>query len=211
MIRFGSFSYWANSYWGGAVAAIGGALVLGALPRMKQKHRVRNALLMGLGFAILANSRPYEGLFFGIPVAVALLVWLWKMKRPELGRALKRAMVPLLAVLALTVVAMGYYFWRTTGSPFNPPYLVYEACTIRCRIFPGSRLGQFRPIVILSSGVFFVHMEKTFYNTSRTPAGLVLKTLAKFVLLWSFFLGPFLRFHSFSRLARCRTDSRGRT
>ena len=90
VIRLGTFSYWANGYWGGAVAAIGGALVLGALPRMKQERQVRHALLMGLGFAIIANSRPYEGLFFGIPIAVALLVWLWKLKRPELGRAQAR-------------------------------------------------------------------------------------------------------------------------
>lgn len=123
-VRFGTFSYWADSYWGGAVAAIGGALVLGALPRMKQERRARHAVLMGIGFAILGNSRPYEGLFFGIPIALTLLVWLCKLKRPELGAALKRAVVPLLAVLAVTVVAMGFYFWRTTGSATTPPYLL---------------------------------------------------------------------------------------
>src|SRR6266700_2213435 len=72
ILRFGVFGYWANSYWGGALGAIGGALVLGALPRIKQRQRVQDALLMALGLVILASSRPYEGFVFSLPVAFLL-------------------------------------------------------------------------------------------------------------------------------------------
>jgi hypothetical protein len=122
VMRLGLFSYWANTYFGGAVAAIGGALVLGALPRIKRRWLARDALLMGLGLALLASTRPYESLFFCVPIAIALFVWMFGEKSPPLSQSLSRVVLPLSAVVAVALSATGYYFWRVTGSPFRTPY-----------------------------------------------------------------------------------------
>jgi hypothetical protein len=124
-MRLGTFSYWANSYCLGALAAIGGALVLGALPRIKRHQKVRDSLLMGLGLALLANTRPYESMFFSVPVGVALCVWMLGAKGPPLRRSLLQTILPMGLILAAAAGYMAYYFWRTTCSPFVSPYLVY--------------------------------------------------------------------------------------
>jgi hypothetical protein len=136
LIRLAPFSYWGNSYFGGAAAATGGALVIGALPRLRRSPRVRNSLLLGLGLAILANSRPYEGFFLVLAVALMGAVWLLGRKRPTLGVILRRVVAPVLMVLVLTICAMGYYFWRVTGSPFRTPYLVYAETYDPVPVFP---------------------------------------------------------------------------
>ena len=78
LLRFAVFNDWVEGYWGGAVAAIGGALVVGALPRIWRTARPQYAVCMGIGAAILANSRPVEGFIFFATVVVALALWLWK-------------------------------------------------------------------------------------------------------------------------------------
>jgi hypothetical protein len=125
-LKFGVASYWMNSYWGGAAAAIGGALVLGALVRITKHARLRDAILLGLGVAILANSRPYEGFLFCIPAAFWFVWWLaGKTKSPHpLSVRLRRVLFPLAAMLLLTGAFMGYYNWRLTGNPVLLPHVL---------------------------------------------------------------------------------------
>jgi hypothetical protein len=124
MLRLAIFGYWINSYWGGAVAAVGGALVVGALPRVMKFARVRDGLAMGVGAAILANSRPLEGLIFCIPVAAALVWWFLRKADTAAKKRFRRVLVPACAVLVLCVSFDAYYNWRGTGNPALFPYVL---------------------------------------------------------------------------------------
>jgi hypothetical protein len=125
-LNLGIASYWMNSYWGGAVAGIGGALVLGALARILRRPSVGSALLLGLGVAILANSRPYEGFLFCVPAGIWLLWWLiGKTKtRAAVGARIRIVFLPLAAVLVLTLAFIGYYNWRLTGNALLMPHVL---------------------------------------------------------------------------------------
>lgn len=125
-LNLGIASYWMNSYWGGAVAATGGALLLGALGRVKKQASIALALLLGLGIAILANSRPYEGLLLSVPAAVWLLAWLvGKVRsRVSLSTRLRVLFLPLSIALLFTFAFVGYYNWRLTGNAMLMPHVL---------------------------------------------------------------------------------------
>jgi hypothetical protein len=125
-LRFGLSSYWVNSYWGGAVAAAAGAMVLGAFPRIVHHQRPRDSVVLGVGAAILANSRPLEGFIFCLPVAIALVVWLSSRASPGFSVTGPRLVLPALCVLALTAVFIGYYNWRVTGHTLLFPHVLNE-------------------------------------------------------------------------------------
>jgi hypothetical protein len=188
VIRLGTFSYWANSYLGGAVAAIGGALVLGALPRIKQQQRVRDALWMGLGFAILATSRPYEGLSFSLPIGVALLVWMFGESGPTLRVSMRRIILPLALVTSVTAGAMLIYFARTTGSPFRTPYAVYIQAYDPVPILPWHTVRAFPSYNHASMKTLYMESVLEQYQSARTDPFLL--ALYKSMYFWSFFLGP---------------------
>ena len=117
---------WSQSYWGGTVAAMGGALLFGAWRRIVHRPRLRDALLLGVGLLVLANSRPYESVLVSLPVAVSLLVWMLGKNEPTTRVAIGRIVLPVIGLLALTVGAMGFYNWRVTGNALRTPYQVYE-------------------------------------------------------------------------------------
>ena len=192
VIRIGAFSYWADSYWGGAVAALGGALVLGALPRIKRQQRIGDALLMGIGFALLVNSRPYESSFFGIPIFLSLLVWMVKTTQETRRRSLSRFMLPLALVTAATGGFMAYYFWRTTGGPLTPPYIVNLR---RYAVDPNFAWLPLRPVPHYNHDAirrYYAEWDVGTYQAVRTHP--LLFTIVKILMLWFFFLGPLLSF-----------------
>ncbi len=122
VMRLALFSYWIDSYWGGAAAAIGGCLVLGALGRMRRRIRIRDAILMGAGASILANSRPYEGLLLCLATAGLLGTWTIRGGAPAWRSLLVRAVIPMSVPICLTAAFMGFYFQRTTGNALLSPY-----------------------------------------------------------------------------------------
>lgn len=126
VVRFGIFSYWINSYWGGTVAAIGGALVLGALPRIRRELKAGTAVVFAAGLLILANSRPMEGFLFSIPIFIGVgLVVCARAK--DHWRPTFKSLLPAIALLAVGFSWMLYYNWRGTGRPLLMPYAVnYE-------------------------------------------------------------------------------------
>jgi len=125
--QIGVFSYWMNSYWGGAVAAVGGALVTGAFPRIIRAWKARDAVLLGLGIAILANSRPFEGLVLCVPVCLALLLVLKRNLRRR-RNSIIQVVVPLSIILVVCFSFMAYYNWRGTGNPLLHPYIHNNRC-----------------------------------------------------------------------------------
>jgi hypothetical protein len=125
----GMLVYWSQSYMSGTVAMMGGALVFGAMRRIVRKPRARDAVLLGVGLAVLANSRPYEGLLASLPVAVVLFAWtLGKVgkERPPFRLAINRIVLPTAVVLMLAGIGMGYHNLRVTGNALRMPYMVHE-------------------------------------------------------------------------------------
>ncbi|MCU1247993.1 MAG: hypothetical protein JWQ49_1022 [Edaphobacter sp.] len=128
ILRLGLFSYWINTYAGaGSIAALGGALVLGALPRFMKGVRLRDGLLLATGVILLGTCRLYEGMLLCLPVAFVLARWIFFGKnRPAAAVLLRRTALPLTLIVAAGAW-MAYYNYRVFGSPTTLPYTVNRA------------------------------------------------------------------------------------
>jgi hypothetical protein len=120
--RLGLLSYFTNGYWSACLPAVGGALVLGALPRIQHGARRMDAAVLGVGLFVLANTRPYEGLLLSAGVGVALLVWMVGKRGPQARVLFARIVLPLVLTLVPLAAWTGYYYYRVTGSAFHMAY-----------------------------------------------------------------------------------------
>lgn len=125
VLHLGLFSYWINTYHAaGSLVALGGALVLGALPRFMKTVKIRDGLLMAVGVVLLATARPFEGVLLCLPVAFVLGRWLVMGKNRPSGSVLLRSAAAPLVIIIAAGAWMAYYDYRAFGSPFTLPYTI---------------------------------------------------------------------------------------
>jgi len=188
VVRLALFSYWVDSYYGGAVAAIGGALVLGALPRVMRSVRIRDGVWMVLGVCILANSRPYEGFLVCLPVACALAWWATRKAAVPPAVLLRRAAAP----VALLIVAAGmsaYYNHRVFGNAFTLPYEVNRATYALAPVFVWQKPRPEPAYRYKAMRDFYVKWEMDDFQEARSPGGFLRRTAQKVGTISFFFFG----------------------
>jgi hypothetical protein len=152
------FSYWMDSYWGGAVAAAGGALVLGSYARIVRRRRFAFAWLMGIGLVVLALTRMYEGLLFAAPFVAALVLRCRSF----------RVWVPIAVVLAAGTAFTLQYNARVTGHPTRFPYTEYQR---QYGYVPSFNIQQLNPAITyrnLSVANVFLKWEYDQWKRSRS-------------------------------------------
>ena len=113
VIQFGPLNQWMNSFWGGGMSACAGCLVFGALPRLRESGRARDAVVLGLGLALQLLTRPYEFIFLLASAALFLL--------PSF-----RKLTPALLVLLPAVVLTLLQNRQVTGSWTTLPYMLSQ-------------------------------------------------------------------------------------
>lgn len=190
--RFGVFSYWATSFWGGSVAAAAGALLLGAVARLSRGTGPAAGLASGGGTAFLLLTRPFEGFLAAAPAWIAALRRWRKLASGDRRRVFIRAGLPAAAVLAAAGGFLLVYDEAITGDPFKLPYQLQRETYAMGRHFiwqppgpaPTYRHDQMRR--------FYAGWELEGYQRSRRPCDLLRLWAEKAHTFWLFFAGPAL-------------------
>jgi hypothetical protein len=125
VLKIGVVGFWVNSYMGGSVPALGGALLIGALPRLKRGDpRLLPSFMLGLGVVILMNSRPFEGGVLTLAAVLYLSPSIIRGLSRNPGNTLRIVLGPAMSVILFGSAFLGYYCWRVTGNPLRFPYQV---------------------------------------------------------------------------------------
>jgi len=111
--------YWTDSYWGGAVAASGGALLFLGIGLSRKRQTPLAGAVLAVGILLLFWSRPYEGGVLTLAVLGVFAGELWRGRRIAMFAT---ALALFVAGLAWTA----YDDSAVTGSPFLLPYVLHQ-------------------------------------------------------------------------------------
>jgi len=128
IFHFCLFGYWINSYWAPSVTVLGGALLLGLVPRLERRPSWGQAVLFVIGLALLLGTRPYEGLVYAAAIAIWVLLRVMQpSRRAALTPLVLRFLPPALVGCVLIVGGQICYNLATTGGLLTMPYQIWRA------------------------------------------------------------------------------------
>lgn len=188
-LRLAFFGPWAQSYWGGMVAALGGALLYGALRRIvdEDRNRVWNAICFGLGIILLANTRPFEGLLATLPALIVLALWLFRSPREVLASRMRMTILPALLLLLIASGAMLQYDRRVTGDAWTLPYVGYEK---QYDPVPTFAFQQLRPMPAFDNATMEASAQDTLWTWRwQHGSGRLVFITGKLLEFWQFLFG----------------------
>lgn len=122
-LQFATTHYWATSYWGGAVAAIGGCLAVGATGRLLRAPTWASGLVFASGAIVLATTRPFEGCILCLVLLIWLAVAAWRQER--FAALARLAVSSMLLPLAIGGGWLLYFNHAVTGDALTFPYVAY--------------------------------------------------------------------------------------
>jgi hypothetical protein len=138
VIHPGYHLVWGQMFWGGTLAVLGGALVLGAALRIVRRTHVSDAVAMSTGAIILAASRPFEGFVFCLCIgAWMLLRWMRAGIHTAWTALVLKTIFPQAVVLFVGGLGVAHYNHAVTGDPLKLPYAVHEATYGQAPLFHG--------------------------------------------------------------------------
>lgn len=181
--------FFAHSYMGGAVAITGASLLLGAFPRLDEKLKPSLAVAAGIGILLLANSRPFEGLFLTAAVAIGLGFRMMQQQWNRIQFA-KQIVAPTTITLFIGAVGMLGYNHQVTGDMLTMPYQVHEQSYGWNPIFIWQVAGE-KPDYRHEAMERFFKADKEVTELEYASSQLILsKKLMVAVGLLSFYCGP---------------------
>jgi hypothetical protein len=186
VMQIGWLSYWDNSYFGGAMAAIGGCLFLGALLRLATRITVLHAATLGFSLFLLAITRPYEGLLLAFPGLLWLAIVVARMPRKENW---PRALAAFLLILAAGGSWLGYYNWKVTGSPFELPYVELHHQYESTPLFAFQHMAGSRQCAVSDQKNQYEKINHPLYTQYRTLHGFFSMSLTRVRNIWTFYGG----------------------
>ena len=165
-------------------------------------QRVRDAVVMAIGIAMLANTRPYEGMVLTMAALGCLVFWLAKNWRASKHSApadlaplhflLRRVALPMFLVLGVAGAATAFYCWRVTGSPFRMPQQVNRETYAVAQYFYWQKAFPVPQYHHKAISDFYTRLEIGEFIRAQSKIGILEQTAHKMAMAWVFYFSPVL-------------------